>query len=194
MAARNQLRIIAGQWRRRRLQFPEVAGLRPTPNAVRETLFNWLQPYLEGARCLDLFAGSGALGLEAVSRGASRSVLVERSALVFRSLRANVERIQAGGTVQVIHADARRYLSGKPEPFAVVFLDPPFQSTLIEGVCRRLDSGGWLSEDALIYLESDSHRSLGALPSAWRPMRRGAAGAVSYRLLRYQAPALAGGG
>lgn len=194
MAARNQLRIIAGQWRRRRLQFPPVAGLRPTPEAVRETLFNWLQPNLEGAQCLDLFAGSGALALEAVSRGAGRAVLVERSSRVIRSLLANVERIQAGGTVRVIHAEAQRYLAGKPEPFDLVFLDPPFESTLIERVCRRLNSGGWLSDGALIYLESDRHRSLGDLPSDWRPMRCGAAGAVSYRLLRYEAPALAGGG
>lgn len=194
MAARNQLRIIAGQWRRRRLQFPPIAGLRPTPEAVRETLFNWLQPNLEGAQCLDLFAGSGALALEAVSRGAGRAVLVERSPRVIRSLLTNVERMQAGGTVQVVHAEAQRYLAGKPEPFDLVFLDPPFESTLIERVCRRLNSGGWLSDGALIYLESDRHRSLGDLPSGWRPMRCGAAGAVSYRLLRYEAPALAGGG
>lgn len=194
MSGRNQLRIIGGQWRSRRLLFPAIAGLRPTADAVRETVFNWLQRDIQGTRCLDLFAGSGALGLEAVSRGARQAVLVERSQAVVGSLRENVDRLQAGEAVQVIHADARRFLAGKPEPFELVFLDPPFKSVFIEQVCQRLDSAGWLVNGALLYLETDIHRPLGGLPSNWRPMRSGASGSVSYRLLRYEAVALAGDG
>ncbi|EAR22314.1 16S rRNA (guanine(966)-N(2))-methyltransferase RsmD [Nitrococcus mobilis] len=192
MPGQNQLRIIGGRWRRRWLRFTAIAELRPTPDAVRETLFNWLQFSVEGTRCLDLFAGSGALGLEAVSRGARQAVLVERSQVVVRSLLANVDRLQAGSVVRVIHAEAQRFLAGKPEPFDLVFLDPPFKSMLAERVCRQLDSGGWLTDGALIYLETDSHCSLGELPSNWRPLRAGVAGAVCYRLLRYEAAALAG--
>jgi 16S rRNA (guanine966-N2)-methyltransferase len=193
MPARNQLRIIGGRWRSRRLSFPPIAGLRPTADAVRETVFNWLQCYLEGARCLDLFAGSGALGLEAVSRGARQTVLVERSQAVVDSLQENMARLRAGQAVRVIHADALRFLAGNAEPFDLVFLDPPFKSALIERVCRRLDSAGWLAEGALIYLETDRHHALDALPSDWRPMRIGIAGTVSYRLLQHKAVALAGG-
>lgn len=195
MPGRNQLRIIGGQWRSRRLPFPSIAGLRPTADAVRETVFNWLQPYIRGARCLDLFAGSGALGLEAVSRGARQAVLVERSRTVAAALLANVDRLRASAAVQVVHADAQRFLAGQGEPFDVVFLDPPFKSAgLIEPVCRRLDAAGWLANGALIYLETDSHRAMGGLPGGWRALRGGVAGTVSYRLLQYQAVALAGGG
>ena len=194
MPGRNQLRIIGGQWRSRRLLFPSAAGLRPTADAVRETVFNWLQPYLRGARCLDLFAGSGALGLEAVSRGARQAVLVERSRSVAAALLANVDRLRASAAVQVVHADARRFLAGKGEPFDVVFLDPPFKSALIEPVCRRLEAAGWLANDALIYLETDAHHAVGGLPGGWRALRGGIAGTVSYRLLQYQAVALAGDG
>lgn len=194
LSARNQLRIIGGRWRSRRLLFPALAGLRPTADAVRETVFNWLQRYIEGARCLDLFAGSGALGLEAVSRGARQAVLVERSQAVAKALLENADRLRAGKAVQVIHADALRFLAGKAAPFDLVFLDPPFKSALIERVCRRLDSPGWLADGALIYLESDRHRPLDNLPSDWRPIRIGTAGAVSYRLLQYEAVALAGDG
>lgn len=193
-SARNQLRIIGGRWRSRRLPFPPIAGLRPTADAVRETVFNWLQRSLEGACCLDLFAGSGALGLEAVSRGARQTVLVERSQAVVESLRENVDRLRAGQTVRVVQADALRFLAGKAEPFDLIFLDPPFKSTLIERVCRRLESAGWLADGALIYLETDRHRPSDGLPSDWRPIRIGTAGTVSYRLLQYEAVALAGGG
>lgn len=192
MSARNQLRIIGGRWRRQRLFFPSRAGLRPTADAVRETVFNWLQFYIQGARCLDLFAGSGALGLEAVSRGARHAVLVERSQAVVESLRTNVERLRAGDGVAVIHAEAERFLAGRAELFDLVFLDPPFNSTLIEPICQRLDSGGWLTDGALIYLETNRHRSLGELPSEWRPVRFGTAGAVSYRLLRLDTAELSG--
>ncbi|HET8700943.1 MAG TPA: 16S rRNA (guanine(966)-N(2))-methyltransferase RsmD [Nitrococcus sp.] len=194
MSARNQLRIIGGRWRSRRLSFPPIAGLRPTADAVRETVFNWLQGHLQGARCVDLFAGSGALGLEAVSRGAHQAVLVERSQIAIASLRENVARLGAGEAVQVIRADAERFLAGKAEPFDLVFLDPPFQSALLERVCRQLDSGGWLAAGALIYLETDRHRTLGDLPGSWRVLRADGAGTVSYRLLRREAATLIGDG
>ncbi|MDN5850552.1 MAG: 16S rRNA (guanine(966)-N(2))-methyltransferase RsmD [Nitrococcus sp.] len=194
MSDRNQLRIIGGRWRSRRLMLPPKAGLRPSADAVRETLFNWLLNYIDGARCLDLFAGSGALGLEAVSRGARQAVLVERSQAVVRALRENVYRLRADKAVQIIHADARRFLSGRAEPFDLVFLDAPFRSALIERVCPRLDSAGWLADGAVIYLETDVHRSLGGLPSNWRAMRAARTGSVSYRLLQYEAVGLAGDG
>lgn len=187
MSARNQLRIIGGQWRSQRLRFPPIAGLRPTPDAVRETLFNWLQPYIQGARCLDLFAGSGALGLEAVSRGARQAVLVDRSAAVIRSLRENVARLQARSVVQVVQAEAYSYLACRSEPFDLVFLDPPFGTAIIEHICGRLCSGGWISGGALVYLESDRHRPLGVLPGEWQSLRAGTAGTVAYQLLRYAA-------
>ncbi len=194
MPDQNQLRIIGGRWRRHWLRFTAIGELRPTPDAVRETLFNWLQSSIEGTRCLDLFAGSGALGLEAVSRGAREAVLVERSQVVVQSLLANVNRLQAGNLVRVVHAEAQRFLARKPEPFDLVFLDPPFKSMLAERISQQLDSGGWLTNGALIYLETDSHCSLGSLPNGWRPLRAGVAGAVCYRLLRYEAATRAGNG
>ncbi|MDN5872547.1 MAG: 16S rRNA (guanine(966)-N(2))-methyltransferase RsmD, partial [Nitrococcus sp.] len=166
----------------------------PSADAVRETLFNWLQSSIEGARCLDLFAGSGALGLEAISRGARQAVLVERSPALVRALRENVGRLGAVQAVQVIHADARRFLARSGEPFDLVFLDPPFSSALIERVCPRLDSAGWLADGAVIYLETDVHRSVGGLPNNWRVMRAARSGSVSYRLLQYEADGLAGVG
>lgn len=175
------VRIIAGQWRRRRLIVPDVPGLRPTPDRVRETLFSWLQPYLPGACCLDLFAGSGALGFEAASRGAARVVLVEAHRRAVATLREQV-RILGAERVEVAHADAGRWLSGQAEPFDVVFLDPPYASRDLGGLCRRLEKRGWLAPGALVYLESDcDYASLG-LPAHWHPRRERRAGQVRYYL------------
>ena len=120
-----RLRIVGGEWRGRRLPVLDQPGLRPTPDRVRETLFNWLAPLITGARCLDLFAGSGALGFEAASRGAGRVVMIEKSANVVRVLRENRLLLDAR-QVEVIHADAGPWLAGQAEPFDLVFLDPPF--------------------------------------------------------------------
>jgi 16S rRNA (guanine966-N2)-methyltransferase len=178
------LRIIGGEWRGRRLDFPAGRDLRPTGDRLRETLFNWLREDVPGARVLDLFAGSGALGLEALSRGASEAVFVERSRPVAQALRANLERLDAADRARVVSADARRFLAGSPTPFDLIFLDPPFRSAMIGPVCAALAAGGWLSERAIAYLEFDRHGEAPPLPASWSPVREKSTGAVSCRLVR----------
>lgn len=177
----NQLRIIGGQWRGRKLSFPDVDGLRPTGDRIRETLFNWLTGELQHARCLDLFAGSGALGLEAASRGADTCVLIERHPLAAAALRQNLSVLNATH-VRLEHTDAAQFLSGKPEaPFHVVFMDPPFSLDLWASCAAQLENGGWLADEAWIYLEAPVNTPL-SLPSSWRLYRDKKAGQVSYRL------------
>lgn len=181
----NQLRIIGGLWRGRKLSFPDVEGLRPTGDRIRETLFNWLAPDIRGARCLDLFAGSGALGLEALSRGASTSLLIERHGGAATQLRANLQLLQAEGGA-VVNADALTWLTthtpASPHgPFDVVFIDPPFQQDLWQKVIDQLEQQAWLAEGAAIYIESgvDDHY---LPPASWRLHRDKTAGRVHYRL------------
>jgi 16S rRNA (guanine966-N2)-methyltransferase len=177
----NQLRIIGGRWRGRRLRFPDIEGLRPTPDRVRETLFNWLAPLIEGARCLDLFAGSGALGIEALSRGAAEVVFVERQPLAVRQLRQNLAQL-GQASAQVIQADALVWLGGQSRPFDVVFLDPPFDANRLVPVCAALERGGWLADGARIYLEAARDVRTLELPENWQLTREKTAGQVSYRL------------
>jgi 16S rRNA (guanine966-N2)-methyltransferase len=179
----NQVRIIAGQWRGRRLEFPDLPELRPTPDRVRETLFNWLAPVLPGARCLDLFAGSGALGIEALSRGAAKVVFVERQPLAVRALRDNLARLNAE-TARVEAVDALAWLRQPGTPFEIVFLDPPFGQGLLEPVCAMLEQNGWLAAPAWIYLEAAMDQPTLSLPAHWIIHREKIAGAVSYRLAR----------
>ena len=186
----NRLRVIAGQWRGRRLEFPDLPGLRPTPDRVRETLFNWLAPVLPGARCLDLFAGSGALGIEALSRGAAEVAFVERHPLAVRLLCENLARLNARGA-RVERADARVWLRRPGTPFEIVLLDPPFGEGLLEPVCAMLEQSGWLAETAWIYLEAEVDLPPLPLPANWTPYREKIAGAVACRLARREAPALA---
>ncbi|HFD79196.1 MAG TPA: 16S rRNA (guanine(966)-N(2))-methyltransferase RsmD [Gammaproteobacteria bacterium] len=187
MAARNnQVRIIAGRWRGRRLAFPEVGGLRPTADRIRETLFNWLTPRLPGASCLDLFAGSGALGFEAASRGAEAVVLVERDRLALAALEANRRRLDAP-EVSIVGQSAERYLAGVPQPFDIVFLDPPFaRPGLLDACAASLAGGGWLKAGARIYVELPAKGAAFEVPDGWRLDRRKRAGQVEYRL--YVAP------
>lgn len=180
----NRLRIIGGQWRGRRVTFPDVEGLRPSPDRVRETLFNWLQPVIDGARCLDLFSGSGALGLEALSRGAGRAVLVDRDARVLASLREQVRLLEARNA-ELVQADALGFLAGTPEPFDVVFLDPPYRKDLLVPCCARLTEG-WLAPGARIYLEAEVELDPLPLPAGWTLLRSKKAGQVGYHLA--QAP------
>jgi 16S rRNA (guanine966-N2)-methyltransferase len=179
------LRIIGGTWRGRTWRFPE-GDIRPTPDRVRETLFNWLAQDIAGACCLDLFAGSGALGLEALSRGAARAVFVEQSAEAARDLRQTLALW--GGepalAAQIHVADALRFLAGKPEVFDVVFLDPPFSAGLLTRVADRLDAGHWLKPAALIYAECPARAGLPPLPAGWLVAKTGRAGEVGYHLLR----------
>ncbi len=178
----NRIRIIGGQWRSRRLEFPDAPGLRPTPDRVRETLFNWLTPVLPGARCLDMFAGSGALGIEALSRGAAEVVFIERDPVAIRALRDNLARLNAeGGRVEP--AEALAWLRRPATPFEIVFLDPPFDADLLEPVCAALEAGDWLTGTAWIYLEAAAGRPL-ALPAGWTVHREKTAGMVAYRLAR----------
>jgi 16S rRNA (guanine966-N2)-methyltransferase len=179
---RNQLRIIGGKWRGRKLQFPSVAGLRPTGDRIRETLFNWLAPHLPGARCLDLFAGSGALGLEALSRGAEQVVLVDSDAQVTAQLRQHCTTLQADNA-QVYRADALQWLNNpaQAETFDVVFLDPPFQAGLTETAALALNDSGRLKDTALVYLETARNQSFQA-PANWALLKQKQAGQVNYAL------------
>ena len=177
-----ELRIIGGTWRGRRLRFPPQEEIRPTPDRVRETLFNWLGPRVVGARCLDLFTGSGALGLEALSRGAAQVTFVERDGVAMRELRARLTEWRAVGG-QVEHMDAVRFLGGPAQPFEIVFLDPPFASGLLPQVAALLEDQHWLSARALIYVETDADTGLPALPPEWQVTRTKQAGAVGYHLL-----------
>lgn len=179
-----RIRIIGGRWRSRRLPVAASAGLRPTPDRVRETLFNWLAPWIEGARCVDLFAGTGALCLEALSRGAAEVVMVERGLEARRQLEANVAALGAEGA-RVVGLDALEYLAGRPAPVDIVFLDPPFADAegLIRACSERL-ARGWLCPGALIYVEAPRGLAPLPLPSAWEPLKHGTAGQVGHHLLR----------
>jgi 16S rRNA (guanine966-N2)-methyltransferase len=178
----NTLRIIGGRWRGRKLRFPPVEGLRPSPDRVRETLFNWLQPFIEGARCLDLFAGSGAFGLEALSRGAAEVVLVDREPRVIAQLEAHRELLGAEG-LQLVRADALAYLQGPPSPFDIVFLDPPFRRGLLGPCCEAL-AAGWLQPGARVYIEAEAELEALPLPAGWEVVRSKRAGQVGSHLIQ----------
>lgn len=182
------VRIIGGQWRGTRLAVPERAGLRPTADRVRETLFNWLMPKLPGARVLDVFAGTGALGLEAVSRGAASAVLVERDPGLAEAIRAVAARLPGGDRVEVANADALAWLRAaapSPAPFDLVFLDPPFDAGVWTQALDALRP--WLAPEAWLYLESP--RDAAAVPDAgeWVEHRSGETRDVRYSLYRRRA-------
>ena len=173
----NQVRIIGGRWRSRVIDFPEGVGLRPTPDRVRETVFNWLGQRLDEKTCLDLFAGSGALGFEALSRGAAEVVMIEQSAPVAHSLRDNAQLLGANNFT-VINANALQYLRDEVRPFDVVFLDPPFNQGLLAQVLALLPA--WLMPDAKVYAESE----LSFEPDAnWKILKQSRAGQVKFQLM-----------
>jgi len=175
------VRIVGGQWRGRRLAVAAAGGLRPTPDRVRETLFNWLQPVIEGARCLDLFAGTGVLGFEALSRGAAEAVLVEADGQAVAGLRDNARRLGAGGA-HIVQADVLSWLGGTPSAFHVVFLDPPYRRDLLAPCCACLEQGGWLAPGAYIYLEAEAELGVPVVPQGWSVVRSKRAGQVGYHL------------
>jgi 16S rRNA (guanine966-N2)-methyltransferase len=175
------LRIIGGTWRGRKWRFPASAAIRPTPDRVRETVFNWLGGRVAGARALDLFAGSGALGLEALSRGAVHVTFVEQDEAAVRELRARLAEWRASDAV-VIRADALRFLAGAVRPFDLVFVDPPFASTLLVEAARLLAERGWLAPGALVYVECPARPGLPALPPGWQGLKAKQAGEVGYHL------------
>ena len=184
--AGGRIRIIGGHWRGRRLQVADRPDVRPTPDRVRETLFNWLAPDLAGARCLDLFAGSGALGFEAVSRGAARAVLIDRDPAVAARLDRERTRLGADASVQVIEADALAWLARPPPPgtapFDLVFVDPPHRLEVHATVVSDLQEHGWLARGARVYLEAARRRALPRLPAGWTLLGSGRAGDVRYHL------------
>lgn len=178
------MRIIGGRWRSRKLAFPDRPGLRPTPDRVRETLFNWLQADIPGSRCVDLFAGSGALGLEAASRGAVEVLLLEQDAQAVEALRHNIELLGAAQS-KLLQRDTMAFLRGSRLPgqqvFDIAFVDPPYQSALAEPCCDLLEAHDWLATRALIYLECEaSHEPV--LPENWLGLRHKRAGQVAYHL------------
>lgn len=177
----NKIRIIGGNWRGRQLRFIETPQLRPTPVRVRETLFNWLHYDVIGSRCLDLYAGSGALSFEAVSRGAKTVVQVENNAIACRALKENALAL-AATQVHIVQSEAFQYLSGDAEVFDLVFLDPPFGCNLIVPSCHDLEDKGWLSAHAKIYIETEANLVLTGLPKTWQLLKRKTAGDVAYAL------------
>ena len=177
-----RLRIVAGKWRSRLLDIADVQGLRPTSERIRETLFNWLAPTLDGARCLDLFAGTGVLGLEALSRGAAEVVFVEKSSIAVKVLRENIEALDAQDAM-VHNTDAMQFLTGSTlGTFDVVFLDPPFAADMLDDLCRLLGAASVLASGARIYLEEDRARPALTLPNGWHMVKSKSAGNVRYSL------------
>jgi len=181
-ARSNSVRIIGGEWRRRLIRFPGSADLRPTPDRMRETLFNWLGQDLTGMTCLDLFAGSGALGFEAASRGAKQVVMVERDAQIFRALQATHTMLGAG-QVELARADALAFLQSDARRYDVVFLDPPYHLNLLPRVLSLLP--GRLDSGSCVYLESDRQPEL---PEGYELLRQSRAGRVHGLLIKWVRP------
>jgi 16S rRNA (guanine966-N2)-methyltransferase len=178
-SSKGQIRIIAGEYRGRRIRVATRPGLRPTPDRVRETLFNWLGQWLDGESCLDLFAGTGALGYEAASRGAARVVMVESDRAAYSALQTTRETIGARN-VELVCGDALDYLQRSRERFGVVFLDPPFRQNALPAVLERLEPR--LAEEARVYIEAPAACTLGG---RWRELKRARAGQVSYQLFQW---------
>lgn len=179
---RGFIRIIGGKWRGRRLKVPEVIGLRPTPDRVRETLFNWLMPVLEGAYCLDLFAGSGALGFEALSRGAAFVEMIDASDVVIQLLQEECKRLGAENHSAIYRASVPQGLSPATHPFDVVFLDPPYSANLLLTCAHYLEHQDYLAKSAYIYLEAQQRIEDNELPKHWRLIKCQQTGQVFYHL------------
>lgn len=184
-AKSGQLRIIAGQWRGRKFSFPAQESLRPTPDRVRETLFNWLQTVVSGSQCLDLFAGSGALGFEAASRGANHVLMLEQDKVTVSALLQNAKLLDAR-QVEVRADNVLAFLKtgrdAKARSYDLVFIDPPYRLGLVPTCCQLLESDGWLSEGARIYFECDASETLEGLPLQWQCLKSKKAGQVGYYL------------
>jgi 16S rRNA (guanine966-N2)-methyltransferase len=181
-------RIIGGKWRGRRIKFDAADGLRPTTDRIRETVFNWLQPYIYHCRCLDVFAGSGVLGFEAISRGAQYAAFIEQNKKTVERLKDNI-RTLAIENASVYHHDALSWLQSAEEvkregdKFDLVFLDPPFDSDLLAKSCKLLSTSGCLAEDAIIYVEHNRDTAI-ELPENWVALKEKKAGQVAYRLFQ----------
>ena len=185
--AEGSLRIIGGRWRSRLLPIVDLPGLRPTTDRVRETLFNWLQADLPGAKCLDLFAGSGALGFEAASRGAEQVIMLELQPEAYKKLCDN-KRILAADNIQCLQQDALQWVKAaemvEQQQIDIVFLDPPYASKLLQPVCVLLEQSDILAMDAKIYIEHPAQQALPELPVNWQIIRGKKAGQVGYHLIQ----------
>lgn len=178
--AKHSIRIIGGKWRSRQITVPDVATLRPTPNRVRETVFNWLMAYLPNAICLDAFAGSGALGFEALSRGAQSVTLIEKNKIAITQLQ-QTKQMLAAQHCDIIQADALSYQFPGSTKFDLVLLDPPFQQNLLLPFCQKLQAEDLLTSNAIIYIETATDTEL-ALPETWQRLKHKQTGEVAYSL------------
>ena len=184
MASQGKIRIIGGKWRRRYVSFPSIEDLRPSPDAVRETLFNWLGQNLEGKSCLDLFAGSGAFGLEAASRGASRVDMIELNRKAAASLSNTVELLGGLEAVQCFNMDWKAFLENSDQKYDIIFIDPPFRKPLIKSVCKTLINADSLNEGAQVYIESPKSNFPLPIPSTWHIIRESTRGMVKSTLIQ----------
>ena len=182
-SSQNCLRIIGGQWRGRKLSFAKVDAIRPTPDRVRETLYNWLAPTIHGASCLDLFTGSGALGFEALSRGAASVVMCDTNAKIISTLKDHAAVLKTNEAV-FIQADALSFLNRNTQKFDLIFLDPPFDSDLLEKCFALIEQKSCLNDDAMIYVEAHSKEALPTVPENWLLHRDKKAGDVAYYLFK----------
>ncbi|MDR3490677.1 MAG: 16S rRNA (guanine(966)-N(2))-methyltransferase RsmD [Gammaproteobacteria bacterium] len=179
--AQGQIRIISGMWRGRKLKVPDLPGLRPTTDQIRETVFNWLQTKIVGAHCLDLFTGSGALGFEALSRGAEQVVMIDQSPVVVANVREQLKLLKAFNA-EVYQANVPQGLKPPVRLFDVVFLDPPFGKNLLLPCCFYLEENKYLANNAYIYLESENPIDETDLPSHWKLIKSKKTGQVAYHL------------
>jgi 16S rRNA (guanine966-N2)-methyltransferase len=178
-----RLRIVAGKWRSRLLDIADAPGLRPTSERVRETVFNWLAPLIQGARCLDLFAGSGALGFEALSRGAASVVFVDNSGSAIKAIEKSARALEAAGA-DIHRGDAADYVrNARPASFDIIFLDPPFADDRLDDLCALIEERGILAPGGRVYLEQDRGQAETPLPDRWRVLKDKTAGNVRYMLV-----------
>ena len=181
MSAQSNIRIIGGKWRSRKVSFDSKDSLRPTPDRVRETLFNWLAPHIVEAVCLDLYAGSSVLGFEALSRGAKQVFAVENDPDNVKQIKKNLALLDAN-ELQVVQKNVVEWLQGKPTVADIVFVDPPYKLQLLEPTLNLLENNGWLHPESFIYFEDDKPVPPAALPATWTIWRENKAGNVYYYL------------
>jgi len=179
----HQLRIIGGEWRSRKIKIPDLVEIRPTPDRVRETLFNWLSPVISGAYCLDLFAGSGALSFEALSRGAKHVVMVDKSSTVIESLRTTAQQLGADN-ITLYQGHAPENIILPKEPFDIIFLDPPFHQNLIKPSCEWLIKQKLVHSKSYIYIETEKDRENIILPEHWHILKEGKTKQIKYYLIK----------
>lgn len=181
---RNSVRIIAGDYRGRKVEFPSVIGLRPTADRIRETLFNWVRDQIIGETCLDMFSGSGAIGIEAASRGAAKVVFIEKDSRASKAIAESIQLLDVANA-ELINDNALHWLDqqiGKSVQFGLVFLDPPFSENLLYITCEKLQSSGILKSNCRIYIESDQALIEAEMPRNWSCLKSKKAGAVRYYL------------